>query len=166
MVSNLLDEAQDNPYHSPAHIRETFPWSPRSLGLIGRPFPFAPGGRQPLAGSQLCRVSSRRFGGSSSNPGRRKRLDRLRLVLPGFLHCSAKGTSWAIRSSRGAPGSWSRVRGAKAREADRTRPHLSAHGRQQGPGSPAPPAGFYPRALRVGCGAGRPVPPLRVLLPA
>ena len=36
MVSNLLDEAQDNPYHSPAHIRETFPWSPRSLGLIGR----------------------------------------------------------------------------------------------------------------------------------
>ena len=34
MVSNLLDEAQDNPGHSPAHIRETFPWSPRSLGLI------------------------------------------------------------------------------------------------------------------------------------
>ena len=35
MVSNLLDEAQDNPDHSPAHIRKTFPWSPRSLGLIG-----------------------------------------------------------------------------------------------------------------------------------
>ena len=35
MVSNLFDEAQDNPGHSPAHIRETFPWSPRSLGLIG-----------------------------------------------------------------------------------------------------------------------------------
>lgn len=35
-----------------------------------------------------------------------------------------------------------------------------------GPGVPAPPAGFYPRAPGVGSGAGRPVPPLRVLRPA
>lgn len=69
-------------------------------GILGLPFPFAPGGRQPLAGSQLWGVSSCRFGGGSSNPGRRKRLDRLRLVLPGSLHCSAEGTAWAIWSSR------------------------------------------------------------------
>ena len=124
-------------------------------GILRVPFPFAPGGRQPLAGSQLWRVSSNSSGGS--NPERRKQLGRLRLVLPSSLHCSAEGTAWALEPSRArAPGARLPEPGPSGGGASRgsERPRLSVLGRLQGPEFPAQHwPGFIP--ARLGSGAGR-----------
>lgn len=130
--------------------------SVRHSGIFRVPFPPAPGGRQPLAGSQLWGVSS--SGGGGRHPGRSKRLGRRRLVLPGSLHCSATGTASAPRPSR--VGAW----GAPLREPG------PGGGGAGGGSTPAPPPrapepagpwvparrrqGFIP-ARRVACGAGR-----------
>ncbi|XP_049740810.1 uncharacterized protein LOC126076297 [Elephas maximus indicus] len=61
--------------------------------ILRVPFPIAPSWRQPLAGSQLCGVSSSRgvSGGGGSNPELRKPLRRLRLALPGSFQSTAEG---------------------------------------------------------------------------
>lgn len=81
--------------------------------------------------------------------------------LKGPSRCSGR-----LVPARRQPSSRSPVPGAGARAAGGTGPASPRSGGCRTPGSRARPPGFYPRALGVGCAAGRRVPPLRALPPA
>lgn len=138
------------------------------LSLLHLPSSFPSCSRGAAASRWLSTLGVLSSNGGGSNRGRRKRLRRLFGVLPGSLHCSAEGTASALRPSsagaRGAPLPESGPRGRGAGSRKVSAPPLRAPD-AAGP-SRAPPPRFYPRAARVGCGAGRRVPPLRVLPPA
>lgn len=138
------------------------------LSLLHLPSSFPSCSRRAAASRWLSTLGVLSSRGGSSNPGRTKRLRRLRWILPGSLHRSAEGTASALRPS------CARARGARLREPG---PRGGGAGSRRDPAPPlrAPEVapvllrlrlGFIPSRPGSGGGAGRWVPPLRVLPPA